>query len=93
MERTSEVSQESKEPGGGCVDPVPGFNRITNIDQGISNVEGRNTIDFYRFRGVGGAILSLEILRFVILRFCGSLFKPGPAIEAADLTDMETSTC
>ena len=25
--------------------------------------------------------------------FCGSLFNPGPVIEAADLIEMETSTC
>ncbi len=43
----------------------------------MSNVEGRNSIDFYEFKRQSAAIPSFEILRFDILLFCGSLFNPA----------------
>jgi hypothetical protein len=51
--------------------------RISNTEYRISNVEGRNSIDFYEFKRQSAAIPSFEILRFDILLFCGSLFNPA----------------
>jgi hypothetical protein len=39
----------------------------------MSNAEGRNSIDFYDLKRQSEAIPSFDILRFDILRFCGSL--------------------
>jgi hypothetical protein len=38
----------------------------SNNEYRISNVEGRNPIDFYGFKRQSGAILPFEILRFDI---------------------------
>jgi hypothetical protein len=43
----------------------------------ILNVEGRNSTEFYTTKRQSAAIPSFEILRFDILRFCGSLFAPA----------------
>ena len=43
----------------------------------ISNVEGRNSIEFYGFKRKSAAIPPFDILRFIVLRFCGSLFDFG----------------
>jgi len=48
--------------------------RISNIEQGMSNIEGRNSIEFYGFKRQSAAISPFVILRFEILLFCGSLF-------------------
>ncbi len=47
---------------------------IYRHEYGISNVEGRNSIEFYRFKRQSAAIPPFYILRFHILLFCGSLF-------------------
>jgi hypothetical protein len=40
----------------------------------MSNIEGRNSIEFYGFKRQSVAIPPFVILRFEILLFCGSLF-------------------
>jgi hypothetical protein len=47
----------------------------------MSNVEGRNSIDFYLHKRRSAATPSFDILRFDILLFCGSLFAPGLMTE------------
>jgi len=47
------------------------------VTKRISNNEGRNSIVFCRFKRLRVAIPSFEILLFVILLFCGSLFGRG----------------
>jgi hypothetical protein len=44
------------------------------IKKRISNVEGRNSIEFYGFKRQSVAIPPFNILRLDILLFCGSLF-------------------
>ncbi len=48
--------------------------RISNVEQGMSNIEGRNSIEFYGFKRQSATIPPFVILRFEILLFCGSLF-------------------
>ncbi len=48
--------------------------RISNVEQGMSNIEGRTSIEFYELKRQSVAIPHFYILRFTVLRFCGSLF-------------------
>ncbi len=41
----------------------------------MSNIEGRNSIEFYGFKRQSVAIPHFYILRFTVLRFCGSAVR------------------
>jgi hypothetical protein len=51
-----------------------GFAELLKSEYRMPNVEAKNSINFYRLKRQSAAIPSFEILRFVILPFCGSLF-------------------
>jgi hypothetical protein len=58
--------------------------RISNIESWISNVEGRNSIDFYKLKRQSVAIPSFEILRS-----CGSLFSLAAGFQSGQFNHQE----
>ncbi len=72
--------------------------RISNVEQGMSNIEGRNSIEFYGFKRQSAAIPHFYILRFTVLRFAvrpgGVSYEcsaPPLAAEVTSLIEKKTS--
>ncbi len=55
----------------------------------MSNVEGMYSVYFVKKTEQSESILRNSAVRYST--FCGSLFKPDPAIETVDLIQMDTS--